>query len=168
LAAGDQTYLPIVQYGEALDKKKYDCADTMIEVCCTGKAPLLQIEEENILTIRATAHDVPFHEIQCAVWVDRSGKLRIRELELAKDDEMSLLEAATQAYERQYAGASTELVLLRSDHSAGKSGSEALNESIRDASTFAREGTDCCASFVHREYQTPRRLFDGSRTGRVF
>jgi hypothetical protein len=100
LAAGDQTYLPIVQYGEALDKKKYDCADTMIEVCCTGKAPLLQIEEENILTIRATAHDVPFHEIQCAVWVDRSGKLRIRELELAKDDEMSLLEAATQAYER--------------------------------------------------------------------
>ena len=100
LSAGDQTYLPIVQYGEARDKKKCDCADTMIEVCCTGRTPLLQIEEENILTLRATAHDVPFYEIQCAVWVDRMGKLRIRKSDVAKDDEMPLLEAATQAYER--------------------------------------------------------------------
>ena len=100
LAAGDQTYLPIVQYAEARDKKKYDCADTMIEVCCRGKAPLLQIEEENVLTIRATALDVPFYEIQCAVWVDQSGKLRLRKSDVAKDDELSLLEAATQAYER--------------------------------------------------------------------
>ena len=77
LAAGDQTYVPVAQYGEARDKKLNNCSDTMIEVCCTGKAPLLQIEERNFLTIRATAHDVPFCEIVCAVWVDTEGRLRI-------------------------------------------------------------------------------------------
>jgi hypothetical protein len=38
LAAGDQRYLPIAQYGEARDREK--SADTMIEVCCVGKRPL--------------------------------------------------------------------------------------------------------------------------------
>jgi TIR domain len=33
LSAGDESYIPVVQYGEARDKAKYDCADTIIEVC---------------------------------------------------------------------------------------------------------------------------------------
>jgi hypothetical protein len=77
LAAGDQLYLPVVQYGEARDKSKYDCADTIIEVCCEGKQPLLGVDERNVLSIRATGHNVPFYDVRCAVWVDANGRLRI-------------------------------------------------------------------------------------------
>jgi hypothetical protein len=60
LASGDQAYIPIVQYGQARQPEITNNADTAIQVCSTGKQPLLQIDKENILTVRATAPDMPF------------------------------------------------------------------------------------------------------------
>ena len=102
LTAGDQTYVPIAQYSEARDRSKYNCADTLIEICSQGKMPLLQVVTENLLTIRATGLDTPFCEIKCELWIDGAGWLRIRDASAPeeKDEDISLLEAARRAYER--------------------------------------------------------------------
>ena len=78
LPAGDQIYIPIAQYKQAEKPETYNCADTFIKLCTEGKAPSLQIETENAITIRATALDSSFSEVQCKLWVDEAGQLRIK------------------------------------------------------------------------------------------
>lgn len=101
LVAGDQTYIPIAQYGEARNPALSNCADTIIELCTASeRSPLLESQSETTLTVRATGLDVPFCEIRCIIWVDLIGRLRIRKATTAQEADMPLLEAATQAYER--------------------------------------------------------------------
>jgi TIR domain len=81
LSAGDAVYLPLVRYKEARQPAVSDYSDTSIEVCVDGGRflpPLMQIETENIIAIRATATDLPYCEVQLIVWKDEAGKLRIK------------------------------------------------------------------------------------------
>ena len=78
LSPGDAAYIPVALRGEARERQKFDSSDTSIEICAPGKhPPLLPIEEENVLTVRATAKDIPFREAKLVVWID-DGRLRIR------------------------------------------------------------------------------------------
>jgi hypothetical protein len=78
LSPGETVYIPIAQRGEAREPKKFDSSDTMIEICAPGDhPPLLSIEVESVLTLRATARDTPFREATLVVWIEE-GRLQIR------------------------------------------------------------------------------------------
>jgi hypothetical protein len=78
LAAGDSTFVPLVSYREARNPLRTDASDTSIEVCSIGNHPPLLPTEESAITVRMTATDMPFCEIQCVVWKNLLGKLQIR------------------------------------------------------------------------------------------
>jgi hypothetical protein len=78
LSPGDAAYIPVAQRGEGREPTKFDRSDTSIEICVPGNhPPLLPVEVENVLTLRATARDMPFREAKLVVWIDE-GRLRIR------------------------------------------------------------------------------------------
>lgn len=78
LSPGDAVFIPVAQRREAREPEEFDSSDTSIEVCASGShAPLLPIEVENLLTLRATAKDMPFRETELVVWIER-GKLQVR------------------------------------------------------------------------------------------
>ncbi len=78
LSPGDAVYIPVVQRGEAREPQKYDSSDTTVEVCTSDhRGPLLPIEAESVLTVRATARDMSFREIELVVWIEK-GTLQIR------------------------------------------------------------------------------------------
>jgi hypothetical protein len=77
LAAGDRTFIPVAQYGEARDPAKYKCADTLIEILGGDRPIAIAYEHPNFIKIRATATGAPFCEKSCKVWVDAKGRLRI-------------------------------------------------------------------------------------------
>jgi len=77
LAAGDQTFIPLAQYGEARDPTKYNCADTLIEILGGDRPNAIAYEHPSFIKIRVTAIGAPFCEKSCKVWVDAKGRLRI-------------------------------------------------------------------------------------------
>lgn len=79
LAPGDHTLVPLVSYGEAREPTKYDCADTFMTLGTKDGRPYLSVGPEYTITIRTTAMETPWVEIECKLWKDGDGKLRIRE-----------------------------------------------------------------------------------------
>lgn len=77
LAAGDHAFIPLVTYGEAY--RATDRGDSFMTMGTSDGRPHLGIEEKFIITVRATALETAFCEIQCRIWVD-DGQLRIEEI----------------------------------------------------------------------------------------
>jgi hypothetical protein len=78
LAAGEHAFIDLVNYGEALDAQKYDCADTLIILPTLGHQPILGIETPYLITIRATGTDAAFCDLRCKVWVE-NGTLKLEQ-----------------------------------------------------------------------------------------
>ena len=77
LAAGAHTFVPLVTYGEAQEPDKYDCGDTFVTMETSTGRPTLDVGPKYAVTLRATAPETAFCELQCNVWVDGDGRLRI-------------------------------------------------------------------------------------------
>ncbi len=77
LAAGDRSFIPLAQYGEAREPDKFNCADTLIEIFGGDRPIAIGHEHPSLITIRATAIGAPFCEKTCKVWVDANGRFRI-------------------------------------------------------------------------------------------
>ena len=80
LAAGDHDFIPLVSYNEAREPEISDHSDTFIIMGTENGRPNLDTDKEYTVTLRATALETPFHDFQCRVWKDESGKLRIAEV----------------------------------------------------------------------------------------
>jgi hypothetical protein len=77
LSAGDQEFLPLVRYQEAREfNKNPTYGATFMEVLVAKNAPMPLADKKHIFTIRATALESAYCEIQCQVWVE-DGRLRI-------------------------------------------------------------------------------------------
>jgi hypothetical protein len=80
LAAGDHKFIPFVRYGEASDLKAYNCADSFMEILpATVGQPTLGKEEKHCLRMRVTGVDAAPVDLECYVWVDEEGRLRVGE-----------------------------------------------------------------------------------------
>ena len=77
LAAGDRTFVPLAQYGEARDPTKFNCADTLIEILGGDRPIAIAHEHPSFIKICVTAMSAPFSEKSCKVWVDAKGRFRI-------------------------------------------------------------------------------------------
>jgi hypothetical protein len=81
LAAGEHIYLPLASYREVREPEKFKYVDSCFEICAeTEYRPMLGIEDQYVLTIRATANDAPFSQGKFKLWVDNSGKFQIERL----------------------------------------------------------------------------------------
>lgn len=101
ITAGDRVYIPIAQRGEAISPGKGVSSDTSIEICVTGgRAPLLPTDSESTLMLRATAVDTPFCDLECKLWVDGTGVMRIRDTKATPEKRISLLDAAIYVYDQ--------------------------------------------------------------------
>ena len=77
LAAGDHVFIPLVTYGEAREPDKGTRGDTFITMGTENGRPHLDVGEKFTVALRATAPETSFCEVQCKVWVDENGRLRI-------------------------------------------------------------------------------------------
>ncbi len=77
LAAGAYTFVPLVTYGEARDPNKSGSGDTFATLETSTGRPTLDVGPQYTMTLRATAQNTAFCELQCNVWVDDDGRLRI-------------------------------------------------------------------------------------------
>jgi hypothetical protein len=76
LAAGDHTFIPLVQYGEARDPAKYNCADTLIELLGGDRPISIAHDVPSFIKLRATGIGAPYSQTLCKVWIDPHGRLR--------------------------------------------------------------------------------------------
>jgi hypothetical protein len=80
LAAGDQEFVSLVRYQEAREfQKNPDYGATFMEVFATKNAPLPAADKKHIFTLRATAIESAYCDLQCQVWIE-NGRLRIAPL----------------------------------------------------------------------------------------
>jgi hypothetical protein len=81
---GDHTFLPLASYNELRDLDKgMTPEDTFKIESLPGdhRQPLLGTENQpHVLTLRATASDVPFCDMRCKLWVDDQGRFQIEEI----------------------------------------------------------------------------------------
>lgn len=77
LAAGDHDFIPLARYVEPDDIKKSPYGGTFFEILAIKNQPKPPSASTHVLTIRATAFESPFFEMQCKLWVDSDGRLRI-------------------------------------------------------------------------------------------
>ena len=77
LASGDYVFIPLVTYGEAREPDKGTRGDTFITMGTENGRPHLDVGEKYTVALRATAPETSFCEVQCKVWVDENGRLRI-------------------------------------------------------------------------------------------
>jgi hypothetical protein len=78
LAPGQIESRELVNYGEALDREKYNCADSFATLVLTKERPFFNVGEVIVMRLKATGVDTPAHHAQCRIWVDREGKLQIQ------------------------------------------------------------------------------------------
>ncbi|SNT49710.1 protein of unknown function [Tardiphaga sp. OK246] len=92
LAAGDHVSIPIVSYGEAREPAKFNCADSVIALEGADRQAALQIDQATRISIRATALDAAYVDLDVYVWVDQRGHLRIAESAPPKESVGRLVE----------------------------------------------------------------------------
>jgi hypothetical protein len=104
LAAGDHRLIPLASYGEAPQENystsAYDRSDSDFEILVTKNQPILSKTTPQMILIRATGIGSALCDYRCKIWVDETGRLRIKDTEAPPDEEISLLEAATRAHEQ--------------------------------------------------------------------
>jgi hypothetical protein len=79
LAPGQSESVALVKYGEALDRKKYDCSDSFTTLVLEDEKPFFNVGESIMMRLKATGIDTPPHEAQCRIWIDQDGKLQIKD-----------------------------------------------------------------------------------------
>jgi hypothetical protein len=78
LAPGQSEGVALVNYGEALDREKYNCADSFTTLVLEKEMPFFNVGEVIVMRLKATGVDTPAYHAQCRIWVDREGKLQIQ------------------------------------------------------------------------------------------
>jgi hypothetical protein len=77
LAPEEHIFIPLVRYGEALDPKTYDCADSFATLATPDGNPLFDVGENIAINLKATGVDTPACNAQCNVWISSEGKLQV-------------------------------------------------------------------------------------------
>jgi hypothetical protein len=80
LSAGEHLFIPLVSYGEAREPDKDPCGDSFMVIRVPEPSPKLSAHSCHVLTLRVTSLDTAPCELQCKLWVDQAGKLRIQKL----------------------------------------------------------------------------------------
>jgi hypothetical protein len=78
LAPGQSESRELVNYGEALDRTKFNCADSFATLVLDKERPFFSVGEVMVMRLKATGVDTSAHHAQCRIWVDRDGKLQIQ------------------------------------------------------------------------------------------
>lgn len=79
LAPGQSERRELVNYGEALDRAKYDCSDSFAMLVLEQDKPFFDVGETIVIRLKATGVDTPACNAQCRIWVDDDGKLQIQD-----------------------------------------------------------------------------------------
>jgi hypothetical protein len=84
IAAGDHDFLPLATYNELREPEKGMTPEDTFKIESLPndhRQPLLGKENQpHILTLRATASDVPFCDLKCKLWIDDHCKFQIEEI----------------------------------------------------------------------------------------
>lgn len=85
LAAGDHIFLPLASYNELRELDKGMTPEDTFQIESVPSKqhhqPLLGTENQpHVLSLRATATDVPFCDIKVKLWVDENGRFQIEKI----------------------------------------------------------------------------------------
>jgi hypothetical protein len=78
LAPGEDIFIPLVRYGEARQPDTFNCADSFATLAAPDEKPLFNVGENALVSLKATGLDTPSYAVQCTIWVDEVGKLRLQ------------------------------------------------------------------------------------------
>lgn len=79
LAPGDHAFVPFARYGEAKDAQKFNCADSFLRFATENEHPTGGRDARHTAVVQATAHGSGPCVRAFRVWVDATGRLRIRQ-----------------------------------------------------------------------------------------
>jgi len=82
LAAGEHIFVPLVTYGEARDISKTPAGDTFMTIHALQATPKPSSGTKHLVTLRATSRDTAPCELQCSLWVNDVGRLKIEKVRI--------------------------------------------------------------------------------------